>query len=448
MYLGDDLAATPRYLGPALSKIKGAQVFIGAPPFKKHRRRGGGSRLLGALMPADLFTSRTYGEQGLPRESFLGAMMPADLFTSRVYGEEGLPREQLGHFDLIDKFLPEEMQGRGVAGDDGLLGQAGPAQGTQLVNPYPNGIMVAGTGPNNSATNWAVAFHKEWGVWAANTGFGAAPVFTDGQIPNFLNLSHAFNWQGSGIVSYSLLGTNGKERFLRRLDGSGESADGIPGLLHYLVILDDPLNVDGGQQRVTYRMDPSTGYWIPASAQGLSAKGGNFWNTLIIAGVIIVASVVTYGAATGWFAGAGGLLSGITAGQAVGFVGSAAGAANSIIKLTGGGGSSGSTSAPGPVAVAPPASVAGPAAVPGQSGSVPATPGVMPVTYGGGGSSYVPPAGGGGGGYSFDPASGQMVPDTGAAPVAAGVGPSAGFLSQLPPWAWIAGALGLAFVLT
>lgn len=184
----------------------------------------------------------------------------------------------------------------------GLMG-LGQTPGTTKVNPYPNGVSVAHTGPNNTATTWTTAYHVDWDTWVANSGFGLVPIFRDGEMSKFTDFSLQYGWTGHGIVSYRLRGLP-HEQFLRRLDGTGESADGIPGLLHFLEILNTVGNPTGGDQRVWYTKDAS-GYWIPSYAEGHAAQHASIWGELAAIGAIIIASVVTYGAAAGWFAAAG-----------------------------------------------------------------------------------------------------------------------------------------------
>jgi hypothetical protein len=413
-----------------------------------------GSILLGALMPADLFTQRVYGEQGLKRT--LGDLMPADLFTQRVYGEQGLKRT-LGHFDLIDKYLPESMQARGVAG----LGQTpvpAPREGATLTNPYPNGVSVAGTGPNNTATSWRVGYHPEVGLWVADSGFGVAPLYRTaaemGQLTSRAHLIPYYRHPTLSIYGFPAFGARVLEGFVAR----NPPPNLYPGM--DLVILTS----DGGQQYIWYRYDGLTGYWVPAHAQGTGAPGSNIFGELLIAGAVLAAVVVTYGAATGWFAGAGSLL---TAGN-VGFVGSAASAAGAVAKLVGGGGGS-----PAPIAVVPAPAVAAlpqqtiapaPAATPTGTPATPGTypPGSLPpvgstvaLPTGGVGTVVALPGGGTGiqvstpGAASGSPtdaaaADSGVVPMTAAMPSAAGLQQ---LISQVPSWAWGLAAGGALFAL-
>jgi hypothetical protein len=397
------------------------------------------------VMPADLFKRRVYGEE----QGLLGALMPADLFTSHVYKSQGLKRTDLGHFDLIDKFLPESMSARGIAG----LGQT---PGQQLQNPYPNGVSVAGTGPNNTATRWRTAYYPAISAWVADSGFGIAPLYkTAADLANMTsraNLIPYYRHAGLSIYGIPAVSSRVLEGFVVR----NPPPNPYPGM--DLVILTS----DGGQQYVWYRFDASTGYYVPAHAQGTGAPGSNIFTELAIAGAIIVAGVVTYGAAAGWFAGAGVLGTGVSAGTALTAVGTAASAAGAISKLVGGGSSA-------PVVVVPGGTA--PTTSSSTAGGTPATPGTVLIGPGGtlAPGSAIPPVGsqvsipgvgtgtvvaapGGGigvqlpgGGYeSLTDSSGAATPVAASMiPVPAGV---QAFLNTVPKWVWFAGAVG-AFVL-
>lgn len=435
------------YLSDATESSVGIVTVAGAPRFKRHARRmRDGSTLLGMLMPADAFRERVYGEQGL-----LGESMPADFFTRRVYGEQGLKREQLGHYDLIDKFLPESMQARGIAGG---LGQTAPPAlpaGTQLVNPYPNGVSVAGTGPNNSATLWRVGFNPDVGLWIADSGFGVAPLYRNaaemGQLTSAAHLIPYYRHPTLSIYGFPAYGARVLEGFVARNPPPAL----YPGM--DLVIL----TADGGQQYVWYRYDGSTGYWVPAHAQGTGAPGSNIFGELLIAGAVLAAAVVTYGAAAGWFAGVLPAIGGISATGAAGFVGSAASAAGAVAKLVGGGGGS-AAPAGVPVVVVPPAAIAAAPPAPAPSGT-PATPGTIPIsalppvgttlTLPGGGVGTVVNLPGGGTGVSVSTPGGDSGSPTDAAaaagaavPTAVAPAPGAGLqqlIGQVPTWGWVLG---------
>jgi hypothetical protein len=323
--------------------------------------------------------------------------------------------------------------------------------GTTQVNPYPNGVVVAGTGPNNTATAWRTAFYPQLGLWIADSGFGIAPIYR---------------------TAADLANTTTRANLIPYYRHSGLSLYGIPAVssrvLEGFVVRNPPppvyagmdlviLTKDGGQQYIWYRQDPSTGYWVPDHAQGTGAPGSNLFTILLVAGVIIVAAVVTYGASVGWFGGAaavdtgaaaggtaaaagGGAAAagGITVGTAAGYAGTAASLATSIAKIAGGGG------APGQQVIVGGVPAAGGYITPAGSATIPAgttliapdgtttvttSGGALPAGYqiaaaatGAGLPSYLPSAPTAGGGGFFPGADAGAQP--GLAPAAAAAAPT------------------------
>lgn len=186
---------------------------------------------------------------------------------------------------------------------------------TTITNPYPNGINVAHTGPNNSAANFPLAYYPALGVWVAGIGGGIAPVYTTAQWPTLLD-GNVFA-HGTGIWAFGMKGGHG-EFFLGRQPSS--LAPGAP------TFWTNP-NKSTSSQNYTY--DSGTGYWIPSYAQSWGAPGSNLWQDLLIAGVIIAAVVITAGAAGAFAAPAA------AAGGATAAGGTAAAATTATVATTG-----------------------------------------------------------------------------------------------------------------
>jgi hypothetical protein len=213
---------------------------------------------------------------------------------------------QLRH-KLVQDHIPMRSiyVGSALSGLRGLsrLGQTSP-------NPYPNGVSVAGTGPNGSATVWKTGYLASLGVWVANTGFGIAPIYTDDQMPSIVGMNQANGIFLKGYPSHQFATftdndiSNGIDLSSVGLDTSGPGP--VVGPVMYTIqgpsttytnpgALLQIKTSSGGTQTVWYTRGAG-GYWIPSHAQGNAKPSVPLFAQLIEAGAIIGAAIATVGA--------------------------------------------------------------------------------------------------------------------------------------------------------
>lgn len=168
------------------------------------------------------------------------------------------------------------------------------ALGAALANPYASGISVAGTGPNNSATNWGVTWDPATGTYAANTGFGMAPIYNASQFASLVPNTQTGAIKGLGNESFALSAPAGATT--NPFD-PGTYVDPVTGQIAFQTAAAGNtlgINTGGtGQQDIVYKLDPATGYYIPASASGTSG------------GTSLVDNLIKYGAIAGGAVAAG-----------------------------------------------------------------------------------------------------------------------------------------------
>jgi hypothetical protein len=155
-------------------------------------------------------------------------------------------------------------------------------------NPYPNGISVAGTG---STAPWRIAYMPRLGIWVANTGFGAAPIYSD---VDFARIFDQITGELVGLPSVVMFDDFSRNPVLSAGQLSFTAGNGIS--------IGTP---DGGSQGVYYGYDQSKGLWKPTSARGFSKPSTTLWDKLIEAGAIIGGAVALGASAAGYATSAG-----------------------------------------------------------------------------------------------------------------------------------------------
>jgi hypothetical protein len=185
------------------------------------------------------------------------------------------------------------------------------------VPPFPKGVSVAGTGPGGSATTWQTAYYPSLGVWVANTGFGLAPIYRAADWLSLLTQDPAHGVTLKGHLNHMFAGAPSTSTLIAT-DDSGAGIYGTEEVGPYSLTIDTVQDLtripmlmvynpgaflvittsDGGTQNIDYRLD-STGYYVPAHAQGIGKGGMSLFDTLIMAGAMIGAAVASAGAAFG-----------------------------------------------------------------------------------------------------------------------------------------------------
>lgn len=175
-------------------------------------------------------------------------------------------------------------------------------------NPYANGISVAGTGAGGAATNWGVQWDPTMNSYAANTGFGMAPIYTANQWNQLT--SNRSGGQNPMSPLMSMLGPNSG------FQGTINAPTAAGGFGGYSLNPGSPFSIatpGGGSQSVQYKLDPATGYYIPSKATSVGS-GASPMDQIIQYGALAGAALplaAGVGAMAGLGTGAGGSLFGV-----------------------------------------------------------------------------------------------------------------------------------------
>lgn len=166
-------------------------------------------------------------------------------------------------------------------------------------NPYPQGISVAGTGPNGSSTTWRTGWHTTLEVYVADTGFGIAPIYTDADFPGLVHaapggIALLKGYPNENFTSQSAAGA---------VDlGQGIDINGNPlvGMVELYTDAGNMLTImtkDGGSQTIWYTFDGT--YYVPAHAQGKAKPSVPLVDSLVMWTAIAATVVITAGGPAG-----------------------------------------------------------------------------------------------------------------------------------------------------
>jgi len=121
-------------------------------------------------------------------------------------------------------------------------------------NPYTNGISIPGTGANGSATTFQDFWNPQLGTYAIHQG-------ADGAIAPIFNASEWGNIQKDFSGTNEVWAGGPSSGPGRGEHGHGGGGSNAPMLTIY--------NKGGGDTQVGYKLDPTTGYYVPSSSQGV-----------------------------------------------------------------------------------------------------------------------------------------------------------------------------------
>lgn len=187
-------------------------------------------------------------------------------------------------------------------------------------NPYASGLLVAGTGPNGSSTNWTTQWDPATGTYAANSGFGLAPIYTADQFSQLMGKLPGNESFGGGAPNPLTYNPDASKGSGPNLAGTVNAARPSAGE-NLIINTGQPGGaVSPGMQDVSYMLDPKTGYYVPSSASGTAPFKQDILDTLV-PGAILGTAAAGLGIGAAGALGAGG---GAAAGEAAGGVSSIA----------------------------------------------------------------------------------------------------------------------------